>query len=286
VSAAPATPVGFAGLGSLGRPMAERLQAAGTDLRVWDLDPVRVQALVDLGASAADGPDDLADCAMLLVVLPDDAAVLGLLSGEDGLLRSLPPGGVVVVHSTLLPTTVATLAAETAGRQVALLDAPVSGGPERAAAGDLTVMVGGPDDAVAAARPLLDRLASRVHHVGGPGGAATVTLANQVMLFSALAGVREGLELAASYGVAEQDVLDAVATSLGESWVTRHWGFFDDMVRTYDAVGTPPEQRSWRKDLRDVVLTGQEQGLDLPVARLLADTLAERVEGRVAREQG
>ena len=281
-----AGPVGFAGLGSLGRPMAERLLAAGTDLRVWDLDPTRVQALADLGAGATGGPDDLADCSMLLVVVPDDEAVVGLLSGEDGLLGRLPRGGVVVVHSTLLPATVTTLAVEADHRRVALLDAPVSGGPERAAAGDLTVMVGGPARAVAAARPLLDRLASSVHHVGGSGAGAAVKLANQVMLFSSLAGVHEGLELAAAYGVAEQDVLDAVATSLGESWVTRHWGFFDEMVRTYDAMGTPPEQRSWRKDLRDVVLTAEGQGLDLPVAGLLADTLAERVEGRVVRDGG
>ena len=280
-----AQPVGFAGLGSLGRPMAERLLAAGTELLVWDLDVTRVRPLVDLGAGAAGRPDDLADCATLLVVVPDDAAVSGLLSGDAGLLARLPPGGVVVVHSTLLPATVTHLAAEAHSRGIVVLDAPVSGGPDRAAAGDLTVMVGGPDDAVASVRPLLDLLASRVHHVGGSGAGAAVKLANQTMLFSALAGVHEGLELAAAYGVGEEDVLDAVATSLGESWVTRHWGFFDDMVRTYDAIGTPAEQRSWRKDLRDVVVTAQDRGLDLPVARLLAETLAERVEGRVERDE-
>jgi 3-hydroxyisobutyrate dehydrogenase-like beta-hydroxyacid dehydrogenase len=277
-------PVGFAGLGSLGGPMAERLVGAGIELRVWDLDALRVQALVDLGATAADGPDDLAACEALLLVVPDDAAVSGLLAGEDGLLAQLPPGGVVVVHSTLLPATVTTLAAEADSRRIALLDAPVSGGPERAAAGDLTVMVGGNDDAVAAARPLLERLASEVHHVGGSGAGAAVKLANQAMLFSALAGVYEGLELAAAYGVDEAAALDVVSSSLGESWVTRNWGFFDDMVRTYDAMGTPPEQRSWRKDLRDVVATAEDRGLDLPVSRLLAETLATRVEGRAAEQ--
>ena len=277
-------PVGFAGLGSLGGPMAERLVGTGTELRVWDLDASRVQALVDLGATAADGPDDLAASETLLLVVPDDAAVSELLAGEDGLLARLPPSGVVVVHSTLLPATVTTLAAEADSRRIGLLDAPVSGGPERAAAGDLTVMVGGPDDAVAAVRPLLEQLASEVHHVGGSGAGAAVKLANQAMLFSALAGVYEGLELAASYGVDEAAALDVVSSSLGESWVTRHWGFFDDMVRTYDAMGTPPEQRSWRKDLRDVVATAEDRGLDLPVSRLLAETLAARVEGRAAEQ--
>lgn len=65
--------------------------------------------------------------------------------------------------------------------------------------------------------------------------------------------------------------------------MTRNWGFFDDMVRTYDEMGTPPEQRSWRKDLRDVVATAEDRGLDLPVARLLAETLAARVEGRAEK---
>ena len=274
--------VGLVGLGSLGGPMAERLLTGGVPLRVWDLDESRVARLADLGADPAAAPSGLAGCSTLLVVVPDDAAATELLAGDGGLLRRLPRDSVVVLHSTLLPPTVIALAREGDPHGVAVVDAPVSGGPERAARGELTMMVGGVTAAVERVRPVLDRLASELHHVGGPGAGAAVKLANQVMLFSALAGVHEGLDLAAAYGVDERDVLDAVSTSLGESWVTRNWGFFDDMVGTYDAMGTPPEQRSWRKDLRDAVATAADLGLDVPVTRLLAETLAARVEGRAA----
>jgi 3-hydroxyisobutyrate dehydrogenase-like beta-hydroxyacid dehydrogenase len=275
--------VGLVGLGSLGRPMAERLLAGGVALRVWDVDESRVAGLAGLGAEPAAAPSGLSGCTTLVVVVPDDAAATELLTGEGGLLGVLPRDAVVVLHSTLLPATVTGLVREGDRHGVAVVDAPVSGGPERAAAGELTIMVGGSDAAVDRVRPVLRLLASDLHHVGGPGAGAAVKLANQVMLFAALAGVHEGLELAAAYGVEERDVLAAVSTSLGESWVTRNWGFFDEMVRTYDEIGTPLEQRSWRKDLRDVVVTAEDLGLDLPVSRLLADTLAARVEGRGAR---
>ncbi|QBR93481.1 NAD(P)-dependent oxidoreductase [Nocardioides euryhalodurans] len=266
--------------------MAARVLAGGHDVVAWDVDPDRVGSLAADGARAARTAADLADCRVVLVVVPDDDAVTELLSGPDALLALLPAGAVVVVHSTVLPPTVTALAAEGLRHGVHVLDAPVSGGPDRAAEGDLTLMVGGEAAAVARVRPVLGLLGPHVHHVGGTGAGSAVKLANQTMLFSALAGAHEGMALAAAYGVAEQDVLDVVATSLGESWVTRNWGFFDDMVRTYDEIGTPPEQRSWRKDLRDVVLTAEDRGLDLPVARLLAATLADRVEGRAARGGG
>ncbi|MGH3348283.1 MAG: NAD(P)-dependent oxidoreductase [Nocardioides sp.] len=277
--------VGFVGLGSLGGPMAARLVDDGHRLVVSDIVADRVASLVARGArSAAD--TDLGDCTVVMVAVPDDDAVVGLLEGDAGLLRRLPRGAVVVVHSTLLPATVLRLEDSAAALGVDLLDAPVSGGPARASTGDLTVMVGGSERGVATARPILESVGSEVHHVGPAGSGAAVKLANQTMLFAALAGVFEGLDVATAYGVPEADVLAVVSTSLGESWVTRHWGFFDDMVRDYDEIGTPLEERSWRKDLRDVVEVAGEHGLRLPVAELLARILAARVEDHAARHSG
>ena len=140
-------------------------------------------------------------------------------------------------------------------------------------------MVGGDAELVARARPLLDAVGSDVRHVGPPGAGAAVKLANQLMLFSALAGAYEALEFARAYDVEEQVVLDAVSTSTGDSWAARNWGFFEDVARAYDeAGGTPVKYRPWGKDLYDVVLAAREVDVEVPVAALLSQMLAARVE--------
>jgi len=253
--------VGFVGLGNIGLPMARALLRAGHELTVHDVSEEKVAACVSEGARAG---DDFAGCEVVCLAVPDDAAVEQVLAG-------LADETVVLVHSTILPAT-----ARRFGPNV--LDAPVSGGPDRALSGELTVMVGGDADVVERARPVLDALGTDVRHVGPSGAGAAVKLANQLMMFSALAGVHEALEFAGAYDVDPQTVLDAVASSTGDSWVARNWGFFDDVSRAYDEGGTPVRMRPWSKDLWDVVAAARDAEVDVPVAALLSQVLAARVE--------
>jgi 3-hydroxyisobutyrate dehydrogenase-like beta-hydroxyacid dehydrogenase len=264
---------GFAGLGNLGLPMARALLREGFELVVHDRDEDKVASAVGDGARAG----DFAGCPFLCLAVPDDAAVEEVL---DGALGGLERGAVVLVHSTILPGTARRLAARAAERGVGLLDAPVSGGAERALAGTLTVMVGGDEAVLARARPVLEAVGEDIRHFGPPGTGAAAKLANQLMMLSALAGAYEALELAAAYGVGERAVLDTVATSTGDSWVARNWGFFEDVARAYDEGGTPVRQRPWSKDLFDVVAAAREADVDVPVAALLSQVLAARVEAR------
>ena len=133
------------------------------------------------------------------------------------------------------------------------------------------------------ARPLLDAVGSEVRHVGPSGAGSATKLANQLMLFSALAGVHEALDLARAYDVEEAAVLGAVASGTGASWAASHWGFFDETARAYDAGGTPVRERPWSKDLWEVVAAARAADVELPVAGLLAQMLAQRVEAH-ARE--
>ncbi|TXR55627.1 NAD(P)-dependent oxidoreductase [Quadrisphaera setariae] len=266
--------------------MVRALLAAGWAVTVSDLDAGRVQRLVDEGARAAGSPADLAGCDVLLLAVSDDAAVTAVLEGDDDDAGWLAGGGsaeggadrLVVVHSTVLPATAVRLEQVARERGVALLDAPVSGGAERAARGDLTVFVGGDADAVELGRPLLDAVGSRVLHVGPAGAGAATKLANQLMMLSALAGAHEAVELAAAYQVDEATVLDAVSSSTGGSWVASNWGFFDATSAAYDEAGTPRRERPWSKDLFEVVEAGRSADLRLPVAALLSQVLADRVE--------
>jgi 3-hydroxyisobutyrate dehydrogenase len=224
-----------------------------------------------------------------VLAVSDDAAVESVLEGPDGWLEQPGEGRTVIVHSTVLPETAARLAAVCADRGVGLLDAPVSGGADRALQGDLTIMVGGDAEVFEQVRPLLDSEGSQVVLLGPAGAGAATKLANQLMMLSALAGVHEALDLASAHGVAAEKVFQVVASSTGDSWVARHWGFFDRTSADYDAAGTPPSERPWSKDLFEVVAAARAADLRVPVAGLLAQTLADRVEAHAAaarRDQG
>ncbi|MPZ97272.1 MAG: NAD-binding protein [Propionibacteriales bacterium] len=273
--------VGFVGLGNLGHPMVRALLADGWSVVVFDTDRARVGACVDAGATAADTVGSLAACPVVGIAVPDDTAVGDVLAE---LLPEMAPGSTVLVHSTVLPKTAVTWHESGAVRGVDVLDAPVSGGAERAEVGDLTVMVGGDAAAFERVRPVLDAVGTHVLHLGPAGAGAAVKLANQVMLFAALAGAHEAMQLAGAFGVSESAVLAAVGSSLGDSWVTQNWGFFDEMVHAYDEGGTPVSARPWRKDLWDAVATARQQDLRLPVTELLSQVLADTVETH-ARER-
>ncbi len=277
------TPVAFAGLGNIGRPMALALIRAGWSLTVYDPVPEKATGLGDEGASVASSPEELSSCEVLVLAVPDDAAVESLLEGPKGWLAQEGADRTVVVHSTVLPATASRLAEAASDCGVGLLDAPVSGGADRAEQGDLTIMVGGDEKVLERVRPLLETEGSLIRLVGPAGAGAATKLANQLMMLSALAGAHEALELAAAHGVSEESVLDVVASCTGESWVTRNWDFFDRTSAAYDAGGTSPEDRPWSKDLFEVVQAARAADVRVPVAALLSQVLSDRVGAHAAR---
>jgi 3-hydroxyisobutyrate dehydrogenase-like beta-hydroxyacid dehydrogenase len=269
------TTVGFAGLGNLGRPLASTLVRAGWDLAVLDSVPERAEPVVALGATAVPDAAALAARDVLVLAVPDDAAVEQVLHGY---LASERPGRAVVVHSTVLPQTATRLADVAAGHGVDFLDAPVSGGAERAASGTLTVMAGGTDATLERLGPLLDTVGDPVLHVGPVGAGAAAKLANQLTMFANLAGVYEAIDFANAHGVATDALLTALETSLGDSWIARNLDFWVRTAAAYDAGGTPVSARPWSKDLAEVVQAARAADVPVPLAGWLAQTVAERVE--------
>lgn len=273
------TSVGLAGLGNLGLPLATTLARAGWDLAVLDTVPERAGPVVALGATPAPDVGALAERDVLVLAVPDDAAVEQVLGAYLAVER---PGRAVVVHSTVLPQTATRLAEAAAGRGVDLLDAPVSGGAERAANGTLTVLAGGTDAAVERLQPLLDAVGDPVLHVGPVGAGAAAKLANQLTMFANLAGIYEAIDFATAHGVATDVLLTALETSLGDSWIARNLGFWDRTAAAYDESGTPVADRPWSKDLAEVVQAARAAGVPVPLAGWLAQTVAGRVEDHAA----
>jgi 3-hydroxyisobutyrate dehydrogenase len=192
------TRVGWVGLGAMGSPMAACVARTGHDTTAYDIDPARAEALAGDGVKPAASIREAAsgaDVLVLMVATPDQ--VESVLYGADPAAEALAPGATVVVMATVGPAPVQRWVERLATQQVDLVDAPVSGGVARAAAGDLLIMVGGSDEAVARVRPLLDAMARSAPHVGtGPGDGQKVKLVNQLLCGVHIAAAAEALALA------------------------------------------------------------------------------------------
>ena len=194
--------VGFIGLGQIGAPMARRWLDWPSGLAVFDVVPEATAPFAEAGAEVATSPAEVAERSTVVsVMVRDDEQVREVLGGSDGVLVGCAPGSVVVVHSTVAPDTPAELAATAAERDVHLLDAPVSGGFMGAHDGTLALMVGGTDEAVAIARPALERFATLVAHLGPVGAGTRAKLARNLITFASYAAAGEACRLAEAAGV-------------------------------------------------------------------------------------
>ena len=210
-------PIGFVGLGQMGRPMSRRLRAAGYRLVVHDVRGDAVAALVAEGAEAAGSPaEGAARAETVLVSLPTPEAVREVVLGADGLIH----GGAIATYVDLSTTgqAVAVEVAEAlAERGIATLDAPVSGGVRGAVAGTLAVMVAGPSSALARVQPLLE-VFGRVFHVGErPGLGQLMKLANNFLSATAVVATAEAVALGVKGGLDPATMLAVINAGTGRN---------------------------------------------------------------------
>jgi 3-hydroxyisobutyrate dehydrogenase-like beta-hydroxyacid dehydrogenase len=263
------TRVGFVGLGNIGRPMVQRL-AATVDLWVYDVVPEAAEGIP--GATVATSVADLAPRVDVLCVMVRDDDQVRAVAAEV-LTAADPP--VLVIHSTVAPSTPAEIAAS--GLRV--LDAPVSGGPMGAADGSLAIMVGGEEAAYAVAEPVLVLMGSKVVHAGPLGAGTRMKLARNLIHFVAFTAVTEAQRLAEASGLDLKELgevvrhTDAITGGPGaimyrDSTATLDpddfwWGVFDH-VR---ALG--------EKDLSFGIELAGTLGVDVPLAQLARENLAK-----------
>jgi 3-hydroxyisobutyrate dehydrogenase len=192
------TRVGWIGLGAMGSPMAACVARAGCDTTAYDIDPARARALAGDGVQPATTVSEAAAGAEVLVLMvATPGQVESVLFGEDPAADALSSGATVVVMATVGPAPVERWSRRLAQRQIDLVDAPVSGGAARAAAGDLLIMVGGPEPAVRRVQPLLDAMARTAPHVGTtPGDGQKVKVVNQLLCGVHIAVAAEAIALA------------------------------------------------------------------------------------------
>lgn len=194
--------IGFIGLGNIGAPMARRLLDRPDELVVLDVAAAATAPFAAEGATVAATPAELAARARVIsIVVRDEAQVADVLDGPDGLLAAATAGTVVAVHSTISAEGAVALAERASAAGVDLVDAPISGGAMGAHEGTLVVMVGGSDDAVERARPVLERYASLVVHCGPVGQGTRMKIARNLITFASFAAVGEAQRLAQAAGL-------------------------------------------------------------------------------------
>jgi 2-hydroxy-3-oxopropionate reductase len=215
--------VGFIGLGVMGREMAVHLLRAGHEVRAHDTRPEAVEELAGQGAVVARSVAAAAEGAELVItMLPDTPQVEEVVLGPDGLLHNPPAGRLLVDMSTISPTATRRMAEELASAGIAMLDAPVSGGPAGAKAAKLSIMVGGPEEAVARARPVLEAMGTTIVHVGDSGAGQTVKACNQLVCAMNIQAVCEALALGRAAGLDVAKLREVLLGGAAASWMLQN----------------------------------------------------------------
>ena len=268
-----AVTVGFVGLGSMGLGMARNVLRAGIPVRGYDIVAEARGNFAEAGGEAVESAAEAAAGAdVLLLMVVDEDQARDVLFGAGGAVAAMRGRATVVLCSTVSPKSVDDLASETAAAGLWFLDAPVSGGKVGADAGTLTVMAAGSESAFEAARPVLDAISGRVHHVGDkPGLGAVYKVVHQLAAGVHLVAAAELLALGAKAGCDPKTLFEIVSQSAGSSWM-----FNDRVPRMLDGDHEPRSMVDiFVKDLGLVLGTGARVGSPVPLAaaahRMLLD---------------
>jgi 2-hydroxy-3-oxopropionate reductase len=261
-------PVGFIGLGLMGKPMALNLRKAGHELVVASRSAPPVDELVAAGARRAASPAEVAAaCRVVITMLPDSPDVAQVLTGKSGVFETIRPASIVVDMSTISPVVTRELAERALGRGARLLDAPVSGGEIGAKSGTLSIMVGGDADALAEVRPLLECMGNpeRIVHIGPSGAGQTCKACNQLVIGGTITAVAEAFALAAKAGIDVARVRQALLGGFAASRVLEVHG--ERMLKQDYQPGF--RAHMYLKDLKIAVETAQAHLVPVPVTALV-----------------
>jgi len=213
------TKIAFIGLGNMGSGMCANLCKAGHEVRAFDLNAEAVKAAEGHGAvAAATIADAVKDSEIVVTMLPAGKHVLSVYFGDDGVAAHAAKGALFLDCSTIAVEDAREAAFKADAAGFLMADAPVSGGTAAADAGTLTFMVGGPDEAYAKAKPILDVMGKNIFHAGGSGNGQAAKIANNMLLGISMIGTCEAFNLAEKLGLDAQTFFDISSTASGQCW--------------------------------------------------------------------
>jgi 2-hydroxy-3-oxopropionate reductase len=262
-------PIGFIGLGIMGKPMARNLAKAGYDLVIYNRSRDDVDTLLAEGDQfqAAASPREVAErTKAIITMLPDSPDVRDVVFGENGLLLAIGKGHLLIDMSTIAPATAVEVDAALREHGARALDAPVSGGDKGAIAGTLSIMVGGDAEDFHRAMPLFEAMGKTIVLVGGAGAGQIVKACNQVVVAINYAAVSEALVLGAKAGVNPEKIVEVLSGGLAASRVLELKG--PSMVAHQFEPGFRVDLH--RKDLGIARSTATENSAPIPVTAVVS----------------
>ncbi len=257
--------VGVIGTGAMGSGVVKSLLRAGVETYARDIEADAQAVAVQAGAVGCISPAALAlavDAVILLVV--DAEQIETVLFAPDGAAEALPPGAIVVVSATVDPGYPASLVSRLATRRIAVLDAPVSGGPAKAANGTMTMMVSGDGTALARMRSILERICGKLFPLGPRAGDASMfKVINNLLAGVNLAAAAEAMAIAVQAGLDPRRVAEVINASSGASWM-----FADRLPRALENDYAPrAAAKILNKDLAIAAALAERLGIDGAFAR-------------------
>lgn len=253
--------VGYIGLGIMGKPMARHILQAGYPLVVHNRSRAAVEELAAEGAQPASSPAEVAgQVEVVFTNLPDSPDVEEVALGPDGLIEAAHERLIFVDNSTIKPATARRIAERLGEHGVACLDAPVSGGDVGAQQGTLTIMVGGPAEALERALPILETFGKQITHIGDSGAGQIAKAANQIMVAAQMVAMGELLILAQKAGADPRKVVEAIQGGAAGCWT------LDNKPHRLFAGNREPgfKAHMQTKDLGIVMDTARQYGIPLP----------------------
>jgi 3-hydroxyisobutyrate dehydrogenase len=214
--------VAFIGVGNMGKPMAVNLVKGGHQVFLFDADPSRAATVAaDIGATALRTLAEAAAADIIVTMLPDGHVVRAVALGDGGIASFAQPGTIVIDMSSSQPMLTRDTGAELAKKDIALIDAPVSGGVAKAITGTLTIMIGTDNaPALLKAKPVLVCMGTTFFEVGGLGSGHAAKALNNVAAAANYAVLAEALITAERYGIAPDMFVDIVSASTGQSFMS------------------------------------------------------------------
>lgn len=271
--------IGFIGLGVMGGPMAANLIRAGFQVVVCNRSQAAVDQLVQLGATAAANPKEVAEQSdVVITMLPDTPDVERVYFGSDGILQAVRPGMVLLDMTTASPEIARRIYAAAKEKGAQAIDAPVSGGDVGAREGTLSIMMGGSESAIEEVRPILDVLGKNIVHIGDSGAGQITKACNQIVVALTIEAVGEALTLAAKAGVDPAKVRSALLGGFAQSRILDLHG-----QRSLEDRYQPGFRiKLHRKDLSIALGAANAMDVSLPVTAVVH----EMMNGLIAQGHG
>ena len=274
--------IGFVGTGMMGDPMAQNLLKAGINVMVYDIKPEATKNVMALGARLVQSPSEMACCDIVFIMVNTGSQVENLLLGKQGIVQGFKGEQLLrlVIMSTISPNLIKRIAHMIGSKNIAIVDAPVSGGIGAAQHGLLAFMVGGPEDIVASIKPYLQVMGKNIFYIGPLGSGLAIKLLNNILGITNLYLFPEVLRLGLKAGLDIKTMVEVFRVSTAHNWCSDQWnsylGYMEPLVK--DSKSHETLNSIVIKDIQTALELAGELGYESAVLKAVFSMVKSGVE--------